>query len=127
MSATISSSARAILRQSRPLFRQTRFRNASTTAEASGKAKEVASKATEVAKEQATKVTETAKEQVSKASEGLTRVQSTATSAASSAVSRVQNMASNVGGRTGRVIRFVECRQHTTQDEEMKVLTRDQH
>jgi F-type H+-transporting ATPase subunit g len=46
---------------------------------------------------------------VSKASEGLTRVTSSGGSAVSSAAERAKNALSSAGGRTGRVISFVEC------------------
>lgn len=89
--------SRAVVRQSRFAVRRAGIRNASTTSEATGAAKEKASQAS------------------SKASEGLTRVKSSAASAASSVSNAAQNAASSINsaaskvqGRTGRMIGFVQ-------------------
>jgi len=93
--------SRAILRQSKFLLRRNNFRTASTTSEA-------ASKAQQTGQQAASKAQESGKQAVSKASEGLSRVQSSA----GSTISRLSNSAystlSSVGGRTGRLISFVE-------------------
>ncbi|KKY22759.1 putative mitochondrial f1f0-atp synthase g [Phaeomoniella chlamydospora] len=83
---------RTVVRQSRFFLRhqQQTIRHASSTGEASAKAKETASSA------------------VSKASEGLTRVTSTAGPAISNAVSGAGNALRKVGGRTGKVVAFVD-------------------
>lgn len=94
MSAPMFSS-RAIVRQSRHLFRQQQRRQASSATE---KASEVASSAKE-----------TAQNVTSKASEGLTKVTSSAGSSVSNAAASAQATAGNVGGRVGRMINFVQC------------------
>ncbi|PYH92547.1 hypothetical protein BO71DRAFT_400455 [Aspergillus ellipticus CBS 707.79] len=83
MSATAS---RAVLRQSQFLTRRTAVRHASSTSEAASKAGQTASAT------------------ASKASEGLSRVSSSAGPAISSAASALRK----VGGRTGKVIAFVD-------------------
>ncbi len=90
--------SRAVMRQSRFMLRRTAFRNASTTAEATQKASEGASKAKE-----------TASAATSKASEGLSRVSSSAGSGISRYTQGVTSFVSRIGGRTGRMISFVEC------------------
>lgn len=92
---------RAVLRQSRFLLRRNNLRQASTAAETASKAKETAS-------DTASKVQSSASTGVSKASEGLTRVQSSAGSAITGAATSAKNALSKVGGRTGRLISFVE-------------------
>lgn len=82
--------SRQVLRHSRFAVRRAGIRNASTTSEAAGAAKEKASEAS------------------SKASEGLTRVTSSASAAASKVGSAATNAASKVGGRTGRLIGGVQ-------------------
>ena len=67
-----------------------------------------ASKATEAAKDTATKASQTAAEYKSKASEGLSRVSSAAGPAISGAAKGLTNALGKVGGRTGRLIAFVE-------------------
>lgn len=79
--------SRAVLRQSQFLTRRTAIRHASTGPEAS-KAKEAASSA------------------VSKASEGLSRV----TASAGPILSNATQALRKVGGRTGKVISFVDCK-----------------
>jgi len=82
---------RTALRQSRQfLLRRPNLRQASTAAETASKAKDTASGP------------------VSKASEGLTKVQSSAGSIATSAATKTRDALGRVGGRTGRVISFVE-------------------
>lgn len=82
--------SRAVLRQSQFLTRRTAIRHASTGPEAS-KAKEAASSA------------------VSKASEGLSRV----TASAGPILSNATQALRKVGGRTGKVISFVDCKKDT--------------
>ncbi|KAH6705445.1 mitochondrial ATP synthase g subunit-domain-containing protein [Leptodontidium sp. MPI-SDFR-AT-0119] len=67
-----------------------------------------ASKATEAAKDTASKATETANEYKSKATEGLSRVTSAAGPAISGAAKGLGNALGKIGGRTGKVIAFVE-------------------
>lgn len=88
-------SSRAIMRQSRNLFRQQQRRQASSATE---KASEVASSAKE-----------SAQNATSKASEGLTKVTSSAGSSVSNAASSAQATLGRIGGRTGRAIQFVQC------------------
>ena len=94
MSAPMSSS-RTIIRQSRNILRQNQYRQASSTTEKAGEA--------------ASKAKETVSTNVSKASEGLSKVQSSASSTITNAASSAQAALGRVGGRTGRLIRFVEC------------------
>ncbi|KAL1963910.1 hypothetical protein VTN77DRAFT_7716 [Rasamsonia byssochlamydoides] len=82
--------SRAVLRQSQFLFRRTAIRHNSTTSQAASRAKETASSV------------------ASKASEGLSRVTSTAGPAIASAAQNVGNALRKVGGRTGRVIAFID-------------------
>ncbi|KAF7592275.1 ATP synthase subunit G atp20 [Aspergillus hancockii] len=81
---------RAVLRQSQFLTRRTAVRYASNTPESAQKAGEAASSA------------------ASKASEGLSRVTSTAGPALSNAAQGVGSALRKVGGRTGKVIAFVD-------------------
>ena len=87
---------------SRIMFRHTRFfarqsakRHASTT---------------EAAKDAAAKSKDTASNAVSNASKGLSRVTSSAGPAVSGAAQRVSKVIGNIGGRTGRMISFVQCK-----------------
>lgn len=91
------SSSRVVLRHTRLTLRQCNLRHNSTTAQAADKASEVAAKAQSAAS--------TA---TSKASEGLSRVTSSAGPALSGAARGVGNALGRVGGRTGRLISFVE-------------------
>lgn len=90
MSSSIASS-RAVLRQSRFFGRRTNLRQASTVSETASKAKETTSSA------------------ASKASQGLSRVTSSAGPAISGALTGARNALGKIGGRTGRLIAFVEC------------------
>jgi F-type H+-transporting ATPase subunit g len=98
MSLSIS---RTVLRQSTKLKlpgrTARRFESTSTTA-----------KATEAAKDTASKASQTASDYKSKASEGLSRVTSSAGPALSGAAQGVGNALGKIGGRTGRLIKFVE-------------------
>ncbi|KAH6681302.1 putative sorbitol dehydrogenase [Halenospora varia] len=94
MSLNIS---RAVLRQSTKLPGRTARRFESTT-----------SKATEAAKDTASKASQTAAEYKSKASEGLSRVTSSAGPAISGAAKGLGNALGKIGGRTGRLIAFIE-------------------
>ncbi|KAI9705870.1 MAG: hypothetical protein M1836_005276 [Candelina mexicana] len=91
------SAPRAVMRQSGIMLRRTAVRNASTTAEATQKASEGASK-----------LKETASSATSKASEGLSRVSSSAGSGISRYTQGVTNFVGRIGSRTGRMISFVE-------------------
>ncbi|EAW07223.1 F1F0 ATP synthase subunit g [Aspergillus clavatus NRRL 1] len=85
-----ASATRAVLRQSQFLTRRTAVRYASNTSEAASKASQTASSA------------------ASKASEGLSRVTSTAGPAISNAAQGLGSALRKVGGRTGKVIAFVD-------------------
>lgn len=87
-----ATASRAVLRQSQFLTRRTAVRYASSTPESAQKASEAASSA------------------ASKASEGLSRVTSTAGPALSNAAQGVGSALRKVGGRTGKVIAFVDCK-----------------
>lgn len=67
-----------------------------------------ASKATEAAKDTASKATQAAKDYQSKASEGLSRVSSAAGPAISGAATKIGSTLGSIGGRTGRLIAFIE-------------------
>ncbi|KAF6234904.1 hypothetical protein HO173_006834 [Letharia columbiana] len=82
-----------MLRHTRFIARQTTRRHASTT---------------EAAKDTATKSKETASNATSKASQGLSRVTSSAGPAVSGAAQGVSKAIGNIGGRTGRMISFVQ-------------------
>ena len=69
-------------------------------------------KATDAAKDTASKVSQTAAGYKSKASEGLSRVTSSAGPAISGAARGVGNALGKIGGRTGRLIAFVERKYH---------------
>lgn len=85
---------RSMLRHTRFIARQTTRRHASTT---------------EAAKNTAAKTKETASNVQSKASQGLSRVTTSASSGLSRASQGISNAISRIGGRTGRLISFVEC------------------
>lgn len=90
MSSSLATS-RAVLRPSKFFGRRTNLRQASTASETASKAKETTTSVT------------------SKASQGLSRVTSSAGPAISGAVSGARNALGKIGGRTGRLISFVEC------------------
>lgn len=94
ISMSAAAPSRLMLRQFRLVGRQTTRRHASTT---------------DAAKDAAAKSKETASNVQSKASEGLSRVTSSEGSALSGAAQGVSNAISRIGGRTGRLISFVEC------------------
>lgn len=75
---------------------------------ATGKAASAANKAASTAKEASGKATSTASEYASKAQQGLSRVTSSAGPAIINAAKGVSGALSKVGGRTGRLIAFVE-------------------
>ncbi|TVY13178.1 ATP synthase subunit g [Lachnellula arida] len=95
MSLSIS---RAVLRQSTKLPGRTARRFESTTT----------AKASEAAKETASKASQTASDYKSKATEGLSKVTSSAGPALSNAAQGLGNALGKVGGRTGKLIKFVE-------------------
>ncbi|KAK2762253.1 ATP synthase subunit G atp20 [Arachnomyces sp. PD_36] len=86
--------ARTVLRQSQFLFRRTAIRHASSTSEAAAQA--------------ASKSKDAASSATSKASEGLSKVTSSAGPAITGALQGAGSALKKVGGRTGRVISFVE-------------------
>ena len=86
--------SRIMLRHTRFIARQTTRRHASTT---------------EAAKDMAAKSKETASDVTSKTSQGLSRVTSSAGPAVSGAAQRVSKAIGNIGGRTGRMISFMQC------------------
>jgi hypothetical protein len=86
--------SRQVLRHSTFAVRRAGLRNASSTSEAAGAAKEKAAEASSKAS--------------SKASEGLSRVSSSASAAASKVGSAATDAANKVGGRTGRLIGGVQ-------------------
>jgi F-type H+-transporting ATPase subunit g len=77
-----------------------------------GRFESTASKASEAAKDTASKASQTATEYKSKASEGLSRVSSAAGPAISGAAKGVGNALGKIGGRTGRLIAFIEREYH---------------
>ncbi|KAL3467531.1 mitochondrial ATP synthase g subunit-domain-containing protein [Aspergillus heterothallicus] len=85
-----ATASRAVLRQSQFLTRRTAVRYSSSTSQAASKASETASST------------------ASKAQEGLSRVTSSAGPAISGAAQGLGNALKKVGGRTGKVISFVE-------------------
>ena len=101
-SMSTTAPSRIMLRHTRFIVRQTR-RHASTT---------------EAAKDTAAKTKETASNVTSKASGGLSRVTSSTGPAVSRAAQAASKAISNIGGRTGRMISFVQC--------ESKLATRSQ-
>ncbi|KAI1309842.1 GroES-like protein [Xylaria venustula] len=101
--ATMSSAlARPMLRQSGAWSRMAARRFESTATKAAESAKEGASKAAETVKEAS------ASEYASKAQEGLSKVTSSAGPAIAGAAKGVATSLSKVGGRTARVVAFVE-------------------
>ncbi|KAL4880943.1 mitochondrial ATP synthase g subunit-domain-containing protein [Aspergillus karnatakaensis] len=82
--------SRAVLRQSQFLTRRTAVRHSSSTSQAASKASETASST------------------ASKAQEGLSRVTSSAGPAISNAAQGLGNTLKKVGGRTGKVVSFIE-------------------
>lgn len=82
--------SRAVLRQSQALTRRTAVRYASSNAENATKAKEALSSA------------------ASKASQGLSRV----TTSAGPILSNAAQALRKVGGRTGKVISFIDCKRN---------------
>ncbi|KAK9771056.1 hypothetical protein AB5N19_08298 [Seiridium cardinale] len=88
---------RPVLRQSGALRMAARRFESSTTA-----------KATDAAKETASKASGSASEYASKAQQGLSKVTSAAGPAISGAAKGVANSLGKIGGRTGRLIAFVE-------------------
>lgn len=93
------SAARPLLRQSLPTLRTVAARRLEST---------TASKAAEGAKDAAAKAQQVAFEYQAKAQQGLSRVTSAAGPAIAGAAKGVSNALGKVGGRTGRVIGFVE-------------------
>ncbi|KAL4873833.1 hypothetical protein BDV12DRAFT_159697 [Aspergillus spectabilis] len=85
-----ATASRAVLRQSQFLTRRTAVRHSSSTSQAASKA------------------TETASSTASKAQEGLSRVTSSAGPAISNAAQGLGNTLKKVGGRTGKVVSFIE-------------------
>ncbi|OJJ63784.1 hypothetical protein ASPSYDRAFT_139450 [Aspergillus sydowii CBS 593.65] len=85
-----ATASRAVLRQSQFLTRRTAVRHSSSTSQAASKA------------------TESASSTASKAQEGLSRVSSSAGPAISNAAQGLGNTLKKVGGRTGKVVSFVE-------------------
>lgn len=104
--------SRTALRHTARIPGRTARRFESTTAKATEAAKDTASKASQTAKDTASKASETAKEAAatfqSKATEGLSKVSSTAGPAIAGAAKGLGNALSKIGGRTGRLIAFVE-------------------
>lgn len=96
--------SRAVLRQSAKLSGRTTRRFQSTT-----------TKATDAAKEAASKASQSASNIQSKATEGLSRVSSAAGPAISGAAKGLGNALGKIGGRTGRLIQFIERKGHTLQ------------
>ncbi|KAI0837618.1 GroES-like protein [Hypoxylon sp. FL0890] len=97
--ATMSSAlARPMLRQSRAGFRMAARRFESTNTQ----------KVTETAKEQAAKASKAASEYATKAQQGLSRVTSSAGPAIAGAAKGIANSLGKVGGRTGRLVAFIE-------------------
>ena len=94
MSLSVS---RAVVRQSSKLAGRSTRRFQSTT-----------TKASEAAKDATAKASETASNFQSKASEGLSRVSSAAGPAISGAAKGLGNALGKIGGRTGKLVQFVE-------------------
>lgn len=86
--------SRAVLRQSQFMIRRTAVRHSSSSSEAANKAKESASNA------------------ASKAQQGLSRVTSSAGPAIAGAASNVGNALRKVGGRTGKVIAYIDSKKN---------------
>ncbi|KAI9806507.1 MAG: hypothetical protein M1833_003694 [Piccolia ochrophora] len=89
--------SRALLRRPHFLLRRPALRNASTT-----------SSAAEAASSGASKASEAASSTTSKASQGLSRVTSSAGPAIAGATKGLGQALGRVGGRTGRLIAFIE-------------------
>ncbi|OXV08683.1 hypothetical protein Egran_03554 [Elaphomyces granulatus] len=85
-----AAASRAVLRQSRFLFRRAPVRHSSSTSEIASKAKDTASPA------------------ASEASQNISKVASSAGPAIASVTQTVGKALGKIGGRTGRVIAFVE-------------------
>ncbi|GAP84294.1 putative ATP synthase subunit g [Rosellinia necatrix] len=100
-----SSLARPLLRQSAPWSRMAARRFESTTAKTAEAAKETAK---ETAKQTASKVSASAAEYASKAQQGLSKVSSSAGPAIAGAAKGIASSLSKVGGRTARLVSFVE-------------------
>jgi hypothetical protein len=94
MSLSVS---RAVVRQSTKLAGRPAQRFQSTT-----------TKAADAAKDAASKTSQSAAKFQSKASEGLSRVSSAAGPAISGAAKGLGNALGRIGGRTGKLIQFVE-------------------
>lgn len=84
--------------------RMVRFESTSTTTKAADTAKNAANKASATASEYTAK----ASEYTAKASEGLSRVTAAAGPAISSAAKGAADALGKVGGRTGRLVAFIE-------------------
>ena len=91
-------SHRSMLRHTRFITRQTTRRHASTTEAAK-----------DTAANTAAKTKETASNVQTKASQGLSRVTTSAGSGLSRASQGISKAVGRIGGRTGRLISFVEC------------------
>ena len=89
---------RSMLRHTRFIARQTTRRHASTTEAAK-----------DTAANTAAKTKETASNVQTKASQGLSRVTTSAGSGLSRASQGISKAIGRIGGRTGRLISFVEC------------------
>jgi hypothetical protein len=90
------------------LGRRLESTTAATTKQAAEAAKQTTSKAASAVKETTAKATSTASEYTARASQGLSRVTSAAGPAISGAAQGVSKALGRVGGRTGRLIAFVE-------------------
>ena len=91
--------SRMMLRHTRFVVRQTTRRHASTT---------------EAAKDTTVKSKEAVSNATSKTSQGLSSVTSSAGPAVSGAAQRASKAIGNIGGRTGRIISFVQCESEPT-------------
>ncbi|KAI1082011.1 mitochondrial ATP synthase g subunit-domain-containing protein [Whalleya microplaca] len=100
-----SALARPVLRQPGAWSRMAARRFESSTASTAASS---ASKAAETAKESAAKASKAASEYSAKAAQGLSRVTSSAGPAIAGAAKGVAGSLSKVGGRTGKVIAFIE-------------------
>lgn len=89
--------SRAVLRQSQFMIRRTAVRHSSSTSEAANKAKESAANA------------------ASKAQQGLSRVTSSAGPAIAGAASNIGSALRKVGGRTGKVIAYIDSKKRFLQ------------
>ncbi|KAI1333845.1 GroES-like protein [Xylariaceae sp. FL0016] len=101
--------ARPVLRQSGAWSRMAARRFESTTTQkAAESTKEATSKASASTKDAASKASSSASEYASKAQEGLSKVTASAGPAITGAAKGVANSLSKVGGRTGKLVAFVE-------------------